>query len=143
HRMLARTAATPPQLAWLRAEQADVFVALALALGAPAALDSARARLEETSEQFPPTSLPRQASFQWLRLGRLEAARHALSAAPEALVAAQDDLARARALARTRNDSLVLALADREWRALPATGSRASLAGPGPGEPRATPGWRP
>jgi predicted Ser/Thr protein kinase len=143
HGTLARTAATAPQLAWLRAEQADVFVALALALGDPAVLDSARARLEETTEHFPPTSLPRQASLQWLRLGRLAAARHALTGDPAARAAAEGDFARARALARSRNDSLVLVLADRETRAHPPAGGTPPPGRSRPAPPRATAGWRP
>jgi hypothetical protein len=142
HRALSRTAATPAQLAWLRAEQAEVFTGLALALHDPAALDSARARLDEAADQFPPTSFPRHASFQWLRLGHWEAARHALTGTPGALAAARIDFAHARSLARTRNDSLVLVRAEREQGALAAAEPSARHPRPRAAQRRDA-GWRP
>jgi len=114
HRTLARTAAPAPQLAWLRAQQAIPFAELALVTGDPAPLDSAQARLEETRDDFPPTSLPRHAGFHWLGLATFQRARHHLSRAPGALVMARDDLSKAEALARARRDSLVLAHVTRE-----------------------------
>jgi hypothetical protein len=117
HRSLARTAAAPAQLAWLRAQQAAPFVELALATRDDAPLDSAQARLDETRDEFPPISLPRHASFHWLGLASVQRARHHLEQVPGALFMARQDLSKADALARSRRDSLVLALVERERRA--------------------------
>ena len=118
HRMLARTAATPAQLAWLRASQSEPFAALARVTRSSAWLDSAQSRLDETTEAFPPTSLPRHASIHWMRLGVVKLARRALGGSPLALASARRDFANARALAQGRRDSLVLALVEREERRL-------------------------
>ena len=117
HEALGRTVAAPAHLAWLRAQQVAPFVELALATRDPAALDSAQARLDETRDEFPPTTLPRHASFHWLGLASIQRARHHLDLVPGALFAARQDLSKAEALARSRRDTLVLALVERERRA--------------------------
>jgi hypothetical protein len=118
HAALSRTAATPAQLAWLRAERSDGFVALSLALRDAAALDSARALLQETEDAFPTTGLPRHASFLWLRRARLQIAAHRLGAGSLARDAALEDLAHALSLAQARGDTLVIGMVEEERRRL-------------------------
>jgi hypothetical protein len=116
---LARTPSAPAQLAWLRAEQSEPFVELALATRDAAALDSAQARLDEAAQAFPPTSLPRHASLEWVRSGRLKLARYALGGGAADLEAARADLSHARSLAQSRHDTLVLGLVESIERGLP------------------------
>src|SRR5262249_46357439 len=61
------TAELPPAAAAaLRSLDGEILVELARARHAPALLDSARARLDESSHAFAATTLPRHASLAWL-----------------------------------------------------------------------------
>jgi predicted Ser/Thr protein kinase len=124
---LVAAGASAPQRAWLRALQASPFTELARATGAEAWLDSAAARLLETSGAFSATSLPRQASSHWLRRGMVDRARFELSGATEALASARSSLDHARSLATSRRDSLVLERAVRERELLEAEARRRGL----------------
>jgi len=127
---LRQAQATTPQRAWLRSVQATPFVALARTTGREAWLDSAEARLRETTGAFSATSLPRQASSHWLRRGMLHRARFELSGAEGALASARSCLERALELAHARRDSLVLERAERELASLEATARARERSGP-------------
>jgi tetratricopeptide (TPR) repeat protein len=115
---LATVGAIPEQLAALRSEQAEVFIALARVTRSAAWLDSARTRLSETAASFPHTGFPREASLQWMRQGQWETARADLYADPTSVVAARGAFERARSLARSRRDRTILARVDAAERSL-------------------------
>ncbi len=117
-RVLSGTTAAPPRRAWLRLEEVVPCLELARTSGEIAWLDSAEARLRETSAAFSATSLPRQASYHWLRRGMWERARFELLGAMANRESARDHLAYARSLATARGDSLVVRSVDHERTAL-------------------------
>jgi hypothetical protein len=110
--------ATPEQRAALRSAEAEVLAALARVTRAPAWLDSARARLTETSGAFPHTGFPRQASLHWMRLGLLEVARADVNSDHTAIAAARGAFEHARSLARNRRDQAIIARVDEAEKSL-------------------------
>ena len=108
----------PPALASLRSLDAELLTELARIERQPSLLDSAEARIAESSEQFPVTALPRPAALDWIRRSLIARARYELTADPRALEVSLAALNRASVIAGPRGDSLVSTRVERERRAV-------------------------
>src|SRR5262249_4494562 len=123
-RVLATAELAPAAAASLRSLDGEILVELARARRAPALLDSAEARLAESSRAFPATTLPRHASIAWLRQAVLLRARPELPGDASALASAAEALDHASTLTDAAQDTLVQHRVEAERASLAATRRR-------------------
>jgi hypothetical protein len=107
-RVLATSGLAPAASAALRSLDAELLIELALASRQSALLDSAQARLRESSSAFPATTLPRNAALGWVRQAMLARARYELSGDRAQLDGAAQALDRAGTLTDAASDSMLL-----------------------------------
>lgn len=107
-RVLAPSGLAPAASAALRSLDAELLTELARAARQPALLDSAQARLTESSGAFPATTLPRNAALGWVRQAMLARARLELLGEGAQLEVATGALDRAGTLSEAASDSLLL-----------------------------------
>jgi hypothetical protein len=117
-RVLARSGLAPAASAALRSLDAELLTELALTGRQPALLDSAQARLAESSGAFPATTLPRDAALGWVRQAMLARARLELLGDTAQLEVATQALDRAGTLSEAASDSLLLTRIQLERRAM-------------------------
>jgi hypothetical protein len=96
---------------------AELLTELARVGRQPALLDSAQARLTESSRAFPATTLPRNAALGWVRQAMLARARLELLGDAAQREVATEALDRAGTLSEAASDSLLLTRIQLERRA--------------------------
>jgi hypothetical protein len=116
-RVLAPSGLAPAASAALRSLDAELLTGLALAKRQPALLDSAQARLTESSSAFPATTLPRNAALGWVRQAVLARARYELGGDGSQLDLSMQALDRAGTLSDAASDSLLILRIQAERRA--------------------------